>query len=166
MTCYYALIYRARGPYKEIFVLTFKAYGLKSHLTSLQCASRLKSFFEKFLSRASCSQRRAVSFRAISCLACQTVLSPRSRLVDFNKFHYNLKVTRGRHEFRHESTGTRARGTKARVLDMLVSIRSLNRAMESPDLALCINNLFCWKYNIQIAWLIKLQERKVNGKCL
>ena len=24
---YYALINRARGPYKEIFVLTFKAYG-------------------------------------------------------------------------------------------------------------------------------------------
>ena len=42
------------------------------------------------------------------------------RLVDFNKFYCNLKVTRGGHEFRHESTGTRARGTKARVLDMLV----------------------------------------------
>ena len=26
-----------------------KAYGLNSHLTSLQCACRLKSFFEKFL---------------------------------------------------------------------------------------------------------------------
>ena len=35
--------------YKEIFVLTFKAYGVNSHLTSLQCACRLKSFFEKFL---------------------------------------------------------------------------------------------------------------------
>ena len=44
---------------------------------------------------------------------------PRSRLVDFDKFHYNLKVTRGGHEFRHESTGTRAQGTKAQVLDML-----------------------------------------------
>ena len=33
---------------KYIFVLTFKAYGLNSHLTSLQCACRLKSFFEKF----------------------------------------------------------------------------------------------------------------------
>ena len=60
-----------------------------------------------------------MSFRAISCLACQTVLMPRSRLVDFNKFYYNLKVTRGGHEFRHESTGTRAQGTKAQVLDML-----------------------------------------------
>ena len=46
-------------------------------------------------------------------------MRPRSRLVDFNKFYYNLKVTRGGHELRHESTGTRARGTKARVLDML-----------------------------------------------
>ena len=141
MTCYYALIYRARGPYKEIFVLTFKAYGLKSHLTSLQCASRLKSFFEKFLSRASCSQRRAVSFRAISCLACQTVLSPRSRLVDFNKFHYNLKVTRGRHEFRHESTGTRARGTKARVLDMLLS----NKVITQDVFSLEIKFIYFWK---------------------
>ena len=26
-TKYYALINRARGPYEEIFVLTFKAYG-------------------------------------------------------------------------------------------------------------------------------------------
>ena len=63
-----------------------------------------------------------MSFRAISCLACQTVLRPRSRLVDFNKFYYNLKVTRGGHEFRHQSTDTRARGTKARVLDMLANI--------------------------------------------
>ena len=47
---------------------------------------------------------------------------PRSRLVDFNKFRYNLKVTRGGHEFRHESTGTRAQGTKAQVLDMLYFI--------------------------------------------
>ena len=45
---------------------------------------------------------------------------PRSRLVDFNKFYYNLKVTRGGHKFQHESTGTRAQGTKAQVLDMLV----------------------------------------------
>ena len=28
----YALINRARGPYEEIFVLTFKAYGPKSRL--------------------------------------------------------------------------------------------------------------------------------------
>ena len=35
------------------------------------------------------------------------------------RLYHNLKVTRGGHEFRHESTGTRARGTKARVLDML-----------------------------------------------
>ena len=41
VTCYYALIYRARGPDEEIFVLTFKAYGLNAHLTSLQCACRL-----------------------------------------------------------------------------------------------------------------------------
>ena len=27
MNTYYALINRARGPYQEIFVLTFKAYG-------------------------------------------------------------------------------------------------------------------------------------------
>ena len=64
-----------------------------------------------------------MSFRAISCLACQTVLMPRSRLVDFNKFYYNLKVTRGGHEFRHESTGTRAQGTKAQVLDMLTQFQ-------------------------------------------
>ena len=69
-------------------------------------------FSKTFFSRASCSQLRAVSFRAISCLACQTVLRPRSRLVDFNKFFCNLKVTRGGQEFRHESTGTRARGHK------------------------------------------------------
>ena len=86
---------------------------------------------KSFFSRASCSQLRAVSFRAISCLACQTVLRPRSRLVDFNKFYYNLKVTRGVHEFRNESTGTRARGTKARVLDML----PLDLKMESNPLS-------------------------------
>ena len=94
MTRYYALIYPAGGPYEEIFVLTFKAYGLNSHLTSLQCACRLKAFFEKFLFScvvgASCSQLMAVSFRAISCLACQTVLRPRSRLVDFNNAGINL----------------------------------------------------------------------------
>ena len=101
-----------------------KAYGLNSHLTSLQCACRLKSFLKSFFSRASCSQQRAVSFRAISCLACQTVLMPTSRLVDFNKFYYNLKVTRGGHEFRHEGTGTRAQGTKAQVLDMLKNLSS------------------------------------------
>ena len=27
VSLYYALINRARGPYEEIFVLTFKAYG-------------------------------------------------------------------------------------------------------------------------------------------
>ena len=81
---------------------------------------RLKSVFEKFLSRASCSQLRAVSFRAILCLACETVLRPRSRLVDFNQFYCNSKVTRGEHKFQHENTGTRARSTKARVLDMLL----------------------------------------------
>ena len=124
MTCYYALIYRARGPYEEIFVLTFKSYGLNSHLTSLQCACKLKSFFEKFLFSY---QFRAVSFRAILCLACQTVLRPRSRLVDFNKFYYNLKVTRGRHEFQHENTGTRAqrqRNSKLPVASCQLSVAS------------------------------------------
>ena len=29
---YYALINRARGPYEELFVLTFKAYGPKFRL--------------------------------------------------------------------------------------------------------------------------------------
>ena len=103
-----------------------KAYGLNSHLTSLQCACRLKSLFEKFLSKClvlsaqgRVSSCHLVPSRAISCLACQTVLMPRSRLVDFNKFYYNLKVTRGGHKFQHESTGTRAQGTKAQVLDML-----------------------------------------------
>ena len=51
---------------------------------------------------------------------------PRSRLVDFNKFYYNLKVTRGGHEFRHESRGTKAQGTKAQVLDML-SVKSVSK---------------------------------------
>ena len=106
-----------------------QGYGLNSHLTSLQCACRLKSFFKKFLFSCLVLSAQGCVF---SCLACQTVLKPRSRLVDFTKFYYNLKVTRGEHEFRHESTGTRARGhegtrargTKARVLDMLVQFSS------------------------------------------
>ena len=57
---------------------------------------------------------------------------PRSRLVDFNKFYYNLNVTRGGHEFRHESTGTRARGHKAQVLDMLiVAISNLSTNLDT-----------------------------------
>ena len=38
-------------------------------------------------------------------------------------------MIRGGHEFRHESTDTRARGTKARVLDMLVpdQVRTLSQ---------------------------------------
>ena len=54
---------------------------------------------------------------------------PRSRLVDFNKFYCNLKVTRGGHEFRHESMGTRAQGTKAQVLDMLNFMLSKDRLL-------------------------------------
>ena len=67
----------------------------------------------------------ALSFRAISCLACQTVLRPRSRLVDFNKFYYNVKVTRGGHEFRHESTGTGHKGTGFRYARDIHSVRLL-----------------------------------------
>ena len=39
---YYALINRARGPYEEIFVLTFKAYGLNAvrSMQRLQCQSK------------------------------------------------------------------------------------------------------------------------------
>ena len=131
MTCCYALIYRARGPYEEIFVLTFKAYGLNSHLTSLQCACRLKSFFESFFSRASRSQLRAVSLRAISYLACQTVFKPRSRLVDFNMFYEESTS--------FDSTGTRAWGTKARVLDMLLV------AVQSVKGHMCFTKLFLFK---------------------
>ena len=48
----------------------------------------------------------------------------------------------------------------------------LNRAMESsPDLALCMNDLLCWKCNTQIAfmhsnWPIKLQGKRVIDKYL
>ena len=38
---YYALINRARGPYEEIFVLTFKAYGPNAVMSMrLECQNK------------------------------------------------------------------------------------------------------------------------------
>ena len=63
------------------------------------------------------------SYFFVPSRACETVLRPRSSLVDFNEFYCNSKVMPRGHEFRHENTGTRAQGTKARVLDMLEKLR-------------------------------------------
>ena len=115
---------------RTMFLFTKPARSIRgntnTHLTSLQCACRLKSFFEKFLFSCLCSQLRAVSFHAISCLACQTVLRPRSRLVDFNKFYYNLKADTRRarvstRKHGHEGAGHGHKGTGFRYARVLIS---------------------------------------------
>ena len=93
----------------------------ESHLTSLQSACRLKSFFEKFLFRASCSQLRAVLFVPSRAWPVRRFSGRDQGWSILISFQYNSKVTRGGHEFRHENMGTRAQGTKARVLDMLIT---------------------------------------------
>ena len=48
---YYALINRARGPYEEIFVLTFQAYGPNAvRSIRLECQNKYFPYMDRNLS--------------------------------------------------------------------------------------------------------------------
>ena len=81
---YYALINRARGPYEEIFVLTFKAYGPNA-VRSMRLECQNKYFLYGPISR----------LNQIFHLECQIkyfLYGPKSRLIRALLYTYTNKI--------------------------------------------------------------------------